>query len=91
MSTDDLPCEVHKLYLQKPIDKDYFTQIHEVIRDRASTIILLNRSLKSETAQVKSDIAQNASLATDNDSRLKEGLARLEAHVIVNGVATTEL
>ena len=51
----------------------------------------MNRYVKSEVAQLKSDINQNANLAVDNDGRLKEGLARLEAQVIANGAATAEL
>ena len=45
--------------------------------------------MKIEITQLKSDINQNANLAIDNDSRLKE--ARLEAQMIESGVATMEL
>ena len=40
--------------------------------------------MKSETARLKSDITLNATLATDNDAKTKEGLALLEAQVISN-------
>ena len=95
MSIDKLMFEVHKLYVQKPTDKDYFMQIHDVIENHAPRITLLNRSLKSEIAQVKatlgkvkSDIAQNASLATHNDGLIKQGLSLLETQVTANGAAT---
>ena len=47
--------------------------------------------MKREAAQIKSDITQNATLATDNDAKTKEGLANLEAQLISNGAATAEL
>ena len=91
MSIDELTFEVHKPYLQKPIKKDHLTQIHEGISDQASRITFLNRSLKSEIPQVKSDIAQNTSLATNNDGMIKEGLMELEKQATANGAATVEL
>ena len=90
-SVDELTFEVHKLYAQKPVDLKYFKQIHEVISDHVARITILNRYVKTKNTQLKSDIAQNANLAVDNDSRLKEGSTSLEAQVIANGVATTEL
>ena len=85
MSIDELTFEVHKLYAQKPIDIQYFTQIHEVIRDHASRISIMSRYMKAEIAQVKSDATQNATLAVDNDGRLKQGFMELEKQVNQNG------
>ena len=47
--------------------------------------------MKNEAAPLKSDMTQNGTLAIDNDAKIKEGLARLEAQVISNGTATAEL
>ena len=94
-SVDELTFEVLKLHSQKPIDTEYFKQIYDVMEDHAARITITNRYMKSEITQLKSvlksDINKNASLALDNDARLKEGLARLEAQVIANGAATAEL
>ena len=90
-SVDELTFEVLKLHSQKPIDIEYSKQIYEATGDHALRITIVNRYVKSEVTQLKSDIHQNANLAVDNDSRLKEGLARLEAQVIANGAATAEL
>ena len=59
------------MHSQKPIDEEYFKQIYETICDHASRITIVNRYVKSEIAQLKSDINQNVKLAVDNDSRLK--------------------
>ena len=90
-SVDKLTFEVPKLHSQRPIDIEYFKQIHDVIGDHVARITIANRYIKSEVTQLKSDINQNASVALDNDARLKEGLARVEAQVIANGAATVEL
>ena len=90
-SVDELTFEVFKLHAQKPIDLEYFKQIHEVISDHAARITIMNCYVMSEVTQLKSDINHNANLAVGNDSRLKVGLARLEAQVIANEAATTEL
>ena len=94
-SVDELTFEVLKLHSQKPIDTEYFKQIYDVMEDHAARITIMNRYVKSELTQtkseLKSDINQNATLAVHNNARLKEGLARLEAQVIANGAATAEL
>ena len=79
------------MHFPKPIDIEYFKQIHDVIGHHAPRVTIANRDMKSEVTQLKSDISQNPSLAVDNDTRLKEGLARLETQVIANGAATAEL
>ena len=66
MSLDEFTHKVHKLFVEKEINQDYFTQIQEVISDHASRITLRSRSLKS-------DIAQNAFVANDNGLRIKQG------------------
>ena len=45
----------------------------------AARITIANRYMKSEVTQLKSDINKNATLAFDNDARIKQGLARMEA------------
>ena len=79
MSMGELTHEVHKMDLEKETNQDYFTQIQEVIIDHASRITLPSRALKS-------DIAQNASLADDNDLRIKQGLVLRETQVLANGL-----
>ena len=46
---------------------------------------------RAEITQVKSDATQNATLAVDNDGRLKQGLMELEKQVNQNEAATAEL
>ena len=98
MSIDELTIEVHKHYLQKPTDKDYFSQIHDAVGDHATRITVLTQwcrqigqALKSSEETINEKITENGALATDNDSRLKQGLAQLEAQVLSNGAGTDVL
>ena len=90
-SLDELTYEVLKLHEQRNIDADYFKQIYNVTEDHGARITIAHKFMKSETARLKSDITLNATLANDNDAKIKEGLAHLEAQVISNGEATAEL
>ena len=85
MTTHDLTHEVQEMLLQKTSDLEYFTQIGEAIGDHASRLTALSpwcgqlgRTLKSDAASADDKVAQNAALANDNDSRLKQGLSLLE-------------
>ena len=90
-SLDELTFQVLKLHEQRNIDANYFKQIYNVIEDHRARITIAHKFMKSETARLKSHITLNATLATDNDAKIKEGLALLEAQVISNGDATAEL
>ena len=90
-TVDELTFEVLKLHEPRTIDTDYFKQIYNVMKDHGARITIAHKFMKSEAARLKSDITLNATLATDNDAKIKEGLAHLEAQVISNGAATAEL
>ena len=51
----------------------------------------MNRYMKADITQIKSRIAQNVTLAVDNDGRPKHGLMEFEKQVTQNGAATPEL
>ena len=61
------------------------------MEDHGARITIAHKFMKSEAARLNSGITQNATLAKDNNAKIKEGLAHLEAQVMSNGVATAEL
>ena len=81
---DELTFEVRKLHEQGTHDADYFKQIYNVTEDHGARITIAHKFMKSESAQLKSEIALNATMVTDNDTNMKKGLALLEAQVVSN-------
>ena len=71
-TVDELTFEVLKLHEQRARDEDYFKQIYDVMEYHRARITIAHKFTKSEAAQLKSDITLNATLATDNDAKIKE-------------------
>ena len=77
-------------FVQKTSDQEFFSQIGETIGDFVSMITALtqwcgqlSRTLKSDATSADEHIVQNAALADDIDSRIKQGLSLLETQVQV--------
>ena len=51
----------------------------------------LDQAQKSQELSTDDKIAQNAAVAIDDDSRIKQGLSLLETQAHANGAATAEL
>ena len=97
MSTDDLTLEVHKLFMEKEKQQEYFNHIAETIEDHTSKLTALTQlcgRLVTSVQAADNKITQNETLTINNDSQLRgiqAGLALIEAQVTTNAAATAEL